>query len=196
MNHNQFLQKLWSTVQDKKIVEPIASFKLRSLNINVYQNDVLRVPSESIICGKLTPVNPLGVIFPEFCGVGLAWGYTPACPSEIQSSIDEEVVIPIGSSEVTLAKYIGVVNPLYRSMQNQLTRTIESLTGELCCQSVSIIAPTRGEPNSLKCISANEVVDAVINTVNDKALLVNLVDEWNPMPYVEQLRERGISQLF
>jgi len=194
MSHKQFLQKLTNETKDISAVIPTACFTLNGSKINVYTNDVLRVPCDAIVCGRLTPINPLGVIFKEFWGAGLAWGYTSKCPMEIKRPIDEEVVIPIKFPEITNAKYIGVVYPNNRSMREQLRKTVIALIDELECKNISIIAPTYGEPNHLKCIPASDIVSAIIGAIANRCIQVNLVDEWDSSLYVNELTQQGIIQ--
>lgn len=200
MNHRQFLEKLHlcneqlsrDKVRDDKPLVPVARYAFGTLEIAVYQNDILRLAGDALVCGKLTPVNPVGVLFREFWDAGLAWGYTRECPTGLGSPVDDEVVVKLERSHPTASEvrydYIGVVNPRDRTIKEQLTRTLVELGREFGCSDISLIAPTYGEPNFLRSASASDIVASIFDAATHTPLKrVDLVDEWNPQPFVDVL---------
>ena len=204
MNHRQLLEKLRlcnedklsDKILDKRLVSPVNCFQINGLRVEVYRNDILRLKSDAIVCGKLTPVNPLGVICRKYWGAGLAWGYTGDCPKGIGEPIDDEVIIQLEkpAENNVLVKYIGVVNPLERTIKEQLVKTINVLCHEFDCHEISVLAPTRGDPNFLQSAHASEIIEGIIEVSSNKNLQsVFLVDEWNPKPFIDQLKSKGIE---
>ncbi len=198
MNHRQFLKKMRAEgrVLDARPVAPVARFLMQRLVVEVYQNDVIRLPADAIVCGMLTPVNPLGALFPQYWDAGLAWGHMAACPRELKEPVDDEVIVPLHRPGRTPVRYIGVVHPARRPPREQLRRTIETLGERFGCRRINVLAPTVEAANFLRSIPACDVVAAVQEASSCEALeRIGLVDEWDPWPYVEHIAALGAPRL-
>jgi hypothetical protein len=200
MNHRQFMEKLHfcnashinEKILDTKPVTPVARFRSNELELAVYQNDVLRLSADALVCGMLTPVNPLGTLFRDYWGAGLAWGHTPLCPTGLGKPIDDEVVVKLDLTHSLSTGidygYIGVINPRERTIEEQLFRTLVILGKEFDCNTISLIAPTGGEPNFLRSAKAPEIITSVMDAAREAPLkTVNLVDEHDVQPFIEVL---------
>lgn len=155
-----------------------------ALSVRVWKGNAVHIRSDAIVCGRLTPINPLGILYSDrdYWFAGLDFGPTETCPPHLYQPQTEINVVKVDRPWVA-AQWIGIINPTAApdGIEAQLVATVQSLVGNRYrCPRVSIVSPW----HNIEDVNAfTRGIRALVNDPPPGLLVLNLIDYDDPTPF-------------